>query len=93
MMPPAHIFTIGNEVQLSKRFPTRKTASGPYNVVAQLPERDGQFQYRIKSDSETFSRSVGENELELHGDAGAAFTSASRNELEERLTPIGSAST
>ena len=91
--PVKHSFPTGNMVHLSKRYPPRKAAPGPYKVVCQLPERDGQLQYRIKSDSETFSRSVGENELELHGDAGAAFTSASSNELEDRLTPIGSAST
>lgn len=57
-------FITGNVVRLSKRYPPRRAAPGPYNVVAQLPERDGQLQYRIKSGSEPFYRTVKENELE-----------------------------
>ncbi len=72
-----HNFIIGNVVRLGKRFPARKAASGSYKVVAQLPERDGQFQYRIKSGCEPFYRTVNENELEV--DAGAALASASSN--------------
>ena len=56
-----HSFIIGNVVRLGKRFPATKAAPGPYHVVAQLPERDGQLQYRIKSACE---RTVKENELE-----------------------------
>jgi hypothetical protein len=59
-----HRFITGNVVRLSKRYPPRKAAPGPYNVVAQLPERDGQLQYRIKSGFEPFYRTVAENELE-----------------------------
>jgi hypothetical protein len=54
----------GNVVRLSKRYPPRKAAPGPYSVVAQLPERDGQLQYRIKSGFEPFYRTIAENELE-----------------------------
>lgn len=68
--PPGslHGFITGNVVRLSKRFPPRKAAPGPYDVVAQLPERDGQPQYRIKSGGEAFYRAVAENELELDVD-------------------------
>ena len=59
-----HRFITGNVVRLSKRYPPRKAAPGPYDVVAQLPERDGQLQYRIKSGFEPFYRTVAENELE-----------------------------
>ena len=62
--PSRHNFITGNVVRLSKRFPPRKAAPGLYNVVAQLPERDGQLQYRIKSGCEPFYRTVTENELE-----------------------------
>ncbi len=62
-------FITGNVVRLSKRYPPRKAAPGPYDVVAQLPERDGQLQYRIKSGGEPFYRTVAENELEA--DLGA----------------------
>ena len=68
-----HSFSTGNVVRLSKRFPPRKAALGPYNVVAQLPERDGQLQYRIKSGCEPFYRTVKENELE--SDVEATVTS------------------
>jgi hypothetical protein len=33
-------------------------------VIAQLPPRDGQFQYRIKSGCEPFYRTISESELE-----------------------------
>ena len=68
----SHKFITGNVVRLSKRYPPRKAAPGLYNVVAQLPERDGQLQYRIKSGCEPFYRTVAENELEV--DVGAPVT-------------------
>jgi hypothetical protein len=70
--PSRHSFITGNVVHLSKRYPPRKAAPGPYNVVAQLPERDGQLQYRVKSGYEPFYRTVTENELE--SDVGATVT-------------------
>jgi hypothetical protein len=60
-----HSLITGNEVRLSKRFPPRNAAPGPYKVVAQLPERDGQLQYRVKSAYEPFYRTVNESELEV----------------------------
>jgi hypothetical protein len=89
--PSRHSFNTGNVVLLSKRFPARKAAPGPYKVVAQLPERDGQFQYRIKSGCEPFYRTVNENELEVDG--GGPLTSASSNELEDRRASMRGAST
>jgi len=65
----SHSFVVGNVVHLSKRYPPRKAAPGPYKVISQLPERDGQLQYRIKSGSEPFYRTVSESELEA--DVGA----------------------
>jgi hypothetical protein len=62
--PSRHSFIAGNIVRLRKRVPTRNAAPGPYKVVAQLPEQDGQFQYRVKSGCEPFYRTVPENELE-----------------------------
>ncbi len=59
-----HGFDTGHEVLLSRRFPPRKAAPGPYKVVAQLPARDGQFQYRIKSGCEPFFRTIAESEIE-----------------------------
>ena len=60
-----HSFITGNVVRLSKRFPPRNAAPGPYKVVTQLPERDGHLQYRVKSAYEPFYRTVNENELEI----------------------------
>jgi hypothetical protein len=62
--PSSHSFIVGEVVCLSKRHPPRKAAPGPYKIVAQLPDRDGQFQYRIKSGCEPFYRTVPESELE-----------------------------
>jgi len=59
-----HGFPTGHEVLLSRRYPPRKAAPGPYKVIAQLPARDGQFQYRIKSGCEPFFRTIAENEIE-----------------------------
>jgi hypothetical protein len=73
--PSAHCFITGHVVRLSKRYPPRKAAPGPYHVVAQLPERDGQLQYRIKSGCEPFYRTVKESELEpdaVNADARSA---------------------
>jgi hypothetical protein len=86
-----HSFITGNMVRLRRRFPPRKAAPGPYKIVAQLPERDGQFQYRIKSGCEPFYRTVKESELEVAG--GAPLDSASSNELEDRRVPMRGAST
>jgi hypothetical protein len=72
--PFGHSFIIGSMVHLSRRYPPRKAALGPYHVVAQLRPRDGQLQYRIKSGCEPFYRTVTENELE--SDVGATVTVA-----------------
>ena len=56
-------FGIGKLVLLSATFRLPNAATGPYRVLAQLPERDGEFQYRIKSDREPYERIVKEDEL------------------------------
>ena len=71
-----HSFLAGNLVRLINRYPPRKAAPGPYQVVAQLPERDGQLQYRIKSGCEPFYRTVKENELEFDLAATATVTAS-----------------
>jgi hypothetical protein len=62
--PSEHNFITGNVVRLRKRVPSRNAAPGPYKIVAQLPEQDGQLQYRVKSGCEPFYRTVPESELE-----------------------------
>jgi len=59
-----HGFPTGHEFTLAKRYPPRKAAPGPYKVVAQLPARDGQYQYRVKSGCEPFFRTIAESEIE-----------------------------
>jgi len=63
-LPTGHGFPTGHEVLLSRRYPPRKAAPGPYKVIAQLPARNGQFQYRIKSGCEPFFRIMAESEIE-----------------------------
>jgi hypothetical protein len=60
-----HRFTAGHIVRLSRAIPLRNAAAGNYAVLAQLPERDGELQYRIKSDREPYQRIVKEGELEI----------------------------
>jgi hypothetical protein len=57
-----HRFAAGHVVRLGRATPF--AATGNYAVVAQLPERDGEFQYRIKSDREPYARIVREGEIE-----------------------------
>jgi hypothetical protein len=72
MHPPAppvstreavHKFKLGRSVILQSTPFTRDAARGTYEVIAQLPERDGQFEYRIKSRGEPHERVVRESDL------------------------------
>jgi hypothetical protein len=58
-----HRFGIGKIVRFSATLRLPNAAAGTYRVVAQLPQRDGEFQYRIKSDREPYDRVVKEDEL------------------------------
>jgi hypothetical protein len=51
-------------VRLSQAAQLRNAAAGSYEVLAQLPERDGEFQYRLKSDREPYQRIAKEHELD-----------------------------
>jgi hypothetical protein len=59
----AHKFKLGRSVFLQPTIFNRDAARGAYEVMAQLPERDGQFEYRIKSQGEPHERVVKESEL------------------------------
>ena len=63
----SHRFAIGNMVRLSSVLPLHNAAPGSYEVLAQLPEREGELQYRIKSDREPYQRIARERELESVG--------------------------
>ena len=58
-----HKFQAGQRVTLAANIINRSTAGGSYVVTKQLPERDGEFEYRIKSASETHERVARESEL------------------------------
>jgi hypothetical protein len=60
----SHRFTAGRMVRLRFAGPFRNAAAGYYEIVSLLPQRDGEFQYRIKSDREPYQRIVKEDELE-----------------------------
>jgi hypothetical protein len=59
-----HRFPIGTMVRLIRTRPLHNGVSGPYEVLARLPERDGELQYRIKSEHEPYQRIVKASELE-----------------------------
>jgi hypothetical protein len=50
-------------VRLAARATKWSAAEGGYVVTKQLPERDGEFEYRIKSISEPHERVARESEL------------------------------
>ena len=56
-------FKLGQTVFLQPTIFNRDAARGAYEVTKQLPERDGQFEYRIKSSREPHERVAKESEL------------------------------
>ena len=61
---PTHKFHLGQAVEFK---PPRGIFAprGPYVVTAKLPDRDGAFEYRIRSVSETHERLARETELQV----------------------------
>jgi hypothetical protein len=59
----AHKFKLGRTVFLQPTMSNRGAAVGRYEVTKQLPARDGEFEYRIKSSAEPHERAVKESEL------------------------------
>jgi hypothetical protein len=53
----------GDVVRLIRSLAMPNVVEGGYTVLALLPERDGRFQYRIKSDRESYERVVKEDDL------------------------------
>jgi hypothetical protein len=58
-------FRTGQRVRFSGGYPYRDAAEGLYEVLAQLPYREGEHQYRIKSPDEQYERVVKESELDV----------------------------
>jgi len=59
-----HRFPAGDKVPLNGPRHYTNAASGVYDIVGLLPERDGELQCRIKSDLEGFHRVVKESRVE-----------------------------
>jgi len=57
-----HRFDIGQKVFLLP-VPSLKLAGGAFTVTRRLPERDGEFAYRVKSANEPHERVARESEL------------------------------
>ena len=58
----SHKFHIGQLVQLNPSI-SRNVPGGSYEITKKLPERDGEFEYRIKSINEPYERVARESEL------------------------------
>ena len=58
---PEHKFKIGQTVFLKRSL---HVPGGAYVITKRLPERDGEFEYRIKSVNEPHERVVHESKLE-----------------------------
>jgi hypothetical protein len=58
-----HRFKVGNMVYLTRERALGNAVRGPYEVLALLPERDGDLQYRIKSGLERYQRVAQERDL------------------------------
>ena len=58
-----HKFRTGQKVTLTGNFANRSAGGTGYVVTRQLPERGGEFEYRVKSISEPHERVARESEL------------------------------
>jgi hypothetical protein len=63
-----HRYNLGQLVRFSRGF--RSAAGGDYEVCRQLPDSDGELQYRIRSDREPHERVARESELHDPADGG-----------------------
>jgi hypothetical protein len=59
-----HRYVVGNMVRLARSLSTRNSVSDKYKVLELLPEREGEFQYRIKSDLDPYQRIAKEVDLD-----------------------------
>jgi hypothetical protein len=57
-------FSCGQTVRLSRGLRYRSAADGEYKVIQQLPDNDGELQYRVKSVREPHERVVKESDME-----------------------------
>jgi len=64
---PTHRFHIGQTVFLEPSL-DRNISGGAYIITKNLPERDGEPEYRVKSVNEPHERVVCESQVRLAGD-------------------------
>ena len=57
----SHRFAIGSRVRLVH---LRNAVPGLYEILGLLPEREGELQYRVKSEREPYQRIIKEDQLE-----------------------------
>jgi hypothetical protein len=62
---PQYKFKLGQTVFLQHTIGNRGAANGAYEVTRQLPKRNSEFEYQIKSSREPHQRVVRESELNL----------------------------
>jgi hypothetical protein len=63
-----HKFRVGQRVQVITGHSDRNLPRGIYEIARQLPEDDGEFNYRIKSEHEPHLRVVKESQLRGYSD-------------------------
>ena len=60
----SHRLLVGDKVKFNQPRRYTNAASGDYNIIGLLPERDGELQYMIKSYLEDHHRVVKQSQLE-----------------------------
>ncbi len=60
-----HKFLIGQMVKFTASSVARPAASGPFEIVKQLPSDGDERQYRIRNSSEAFERVARESQLDV----------------------------
>jgi hypothetical protein len=59
-----HKFKVGQTVRFEPNtWHHRNSVPGPYEVKKQLPERDGEFEYQIRSSNEAHERVARESQI------------------------------
>ncbi|MFI4996168.1 MAG: hypothetical protein ACHQAQ_10345 [Hyphomicrobiales bacterium] len=58
-----HLYKISQNVLLAEHAGINLKLAATYKIVATLPERESELQYRVKGDHERFERVVGEYQI------------------------------
>lgn len=74
-----HVFLVNGPLRTSR-------PEGEFRIVAQLPDADGQAQYRVQSKSETFERRIVATDIDVE----RSQTSRSADQGTKKVDPKGS---